>query len=349
MKRLFVVAACISALLVGAVALADEASAKKEMPAKHTKAMSARYLLIVPHTAEECVKALDSMQAAKMIDKFDFGCMAGDHTGYAIVTAASDEAALNMVPADQREKARAVTCASNLREIGIALHAYSQDYDEEFLSFGFQDLILLRKWQDEHPDERLYFCYFGTVDPGFYGIKRYDLPGGWPWGNWTADIQPNSTIAMSATNLQGVYLPDQWREAYTKLLHDRESKTGAPRLGGLVEPIEDSFDPLRCDPGAGVAHLDRDSGGLDVCRDAHGAAGRRIAQRVGDQVREDFSRANRVGVDQRQAARHVRLERHARRLGLRRERLDRLAHEHGDVDRLAVESERTRLGKRERA
>jgi hypothetical protein len=69
-----------------------------------------RYLLIMPHTPEQCVAALDAMEAAspELLAKTDWGCMAGDHTGYLVVHAASQQAALNMVPANERAGAKAI-------------------------------------------------------------------------------------------------------------------------------------------------------------------------------------------------------------------------------------------------
>ena len=48
-----------------------------------------RFLIETPHKAEDCLKALDEELAKgpKVLEKFDYGCMAGDHTGYAIVDA----------------------------------------------------------------------------------------------------------------------------------------------------------------------------------------------------------------------------------------------------------------------
>ncbi|MFI5165698.1 MAG: hypothetical protein ACHQQS_03685 [Thermoanaerobaculales bacterium] len=69
-----------------------------------------RYLIIAPHTAEQCLAALDEIKAStpKLLDKMDCGCMAGDHTGYVIVTAASEDEARNMLPANLRASAKVV-------------------------------------------------------------------------------------------------------------------------------------------------------------------------------------------------------------------------------------------------
>ena len=101
-----VLAVCVAGLSISALVSSAQMPAKKHAPA--AKPSVARYLVISPHTAEECVKSMDEMNAAKVLNKFDFGCKDGDHTAYAIVTAASAEQALMMVPADLRAKARAV-------------------------------------------------------------------------------------------------------------------------------------------------------------------------------------------------------------------------------------------------
>jgi hypothetical protein len=71
----------------------------------------ARYLIESPHKAEECVRVLDEeLEKGKdILDKVEFGCKAGDHTGYAIVDADNRNDALNKyVPSFIRDKARIV-------------------------------------------------------------------------------------------------------------------------------------------------------------------------------------------------------------------------------------------------
>ncbi|HTO95569.1 MAG TPA: hypothetical protein VMK66_00890 [Myxococcales bacterium] len=69
-----------------------------------------RYLVIAPHTAESCLSVLDDINQhqAKLLEKIDWGCAAGDHTGYVAVEADSADAALRTLPAKAREGARAV-------------------------------------------------------------------------------------------------------------------------------------------------------------------------------------------------------------------------------------------------
>jgi hypothetical protein len=59
-----------------------------------------RYLIETPHNAEECLKALDEqlVKGPDVLEKFDYGCMAGDHTGYAVIDANTREDALKIVP-----------------------------------------------------------------------------------------------------------------------------------------------------------------------------------------------------------------------------------------------------------
>ncbi len=69
-----------------------------------------RYIIESPHTKDECLKALDETLAEgpAILNKFDWGCGSGDHTGYAIVDAENESTVKNMVPGFLRYKARIV-------------------------------------------------------------------------------------------------------------------------------------------------------------------------------------------------------------------------------------------------
>ena len=82
-------------LTVAGVAVAQSERTKEEQKRDHD-----RYLIEAKHTPEECLKTLDELSAksSKLLSKFDWGCMAGDHTGYAMVEAESDAAVKAMLP-----------------------------------------------------------------------------------------------------------------------------------------------------------------------------------------------------------------------------------------------------------
>jgi hypothetical protein len=79
-----------------------------------------------------------------------------------------------------------------------------------------QDLKGLRKYMDEHGIQRVWLSYFGQVDPHYYGISYDYLPSYHIFDPenvnpsvWEADRLPllQGTVAISATLLQGAYLP----------------------------------------------------------------------------------------------------------------------------------------------
>ena len=107
-KKLFLAVLLLAAVSATA-GIWSAASALKE-EGKPAAMASARYLLISPHTKEECLQALDGVAAAgkDMLAKWEWGCMAGDHTGYVMIEAKSDEGAIAMVPEAIRPKARAI-------------------------------------------------------------------------------------------------------------------------------------------------------------------------------------------------------------------------------------------------
>ena len=97
-----VLLASLTALLLGAVASGKDASS--------SKAGTSRYLVISPHTPEECLKALDdvSTMGASTLKMWDFGCKSGDHTGYMTVMASSDDEVKAMLPESMRDQAKIV-------------------------------------------------------------------------------------------------------------------------------------------------------------------------------------------------------------------------------------------------
>ena len=82
-----------------------------------------------------------------------------------------------------------------------------------------QDLPLLRLWQDDHPDKPIYLCYFGCADPAYYHIAYVNLPES--DASDRSGPRPNprrgGVIAISATQLQGIYLTPNARSHYERL------------------------------------------------------------------------------------------------------------------------------------
>lgn len=66
------------------------------------------YLVQVPHTQEQCLKTLDDLKGKgdAFLSKFEFGCMSGDHTGYAFLTGKSEEDVRQMLPKDVQTTAK---------------------------------------------------------------------------------------------------------------------------------------------------------------------------------------------------------------------------------------------------
>ncbi len=83
-----------------------------------------RYLVQTPHNAEDCLKALDEELAKgpEVLGKFDYGCMAGDHTGYAIIDANTREDAVKIVPTFLQSKARIVEVGKFTPEMIRSFH-----------------------------------------------------------------------------------------------------------------------------------------------------------------------------------------------------------------------------------
>ncbi len=80
-----------------------------------------------------------------------------------------------------------------------------------------QDLKGVKVWMDDHHVPWVNLCYFGTADPAYYGIAGPLLPGS---GLMNPGQQPKlpGYVAISATNLRGVYFPEQLRRLYAPLL-----------------------------------------------------------------------------------------------------------------------------------
>jgi hypothetical protein len=75
-----------------------------------------------------------------------------------------------------------------------------------------QDLKGLKGYMDRKGIDALKLSYFGTAEPAYYGIRCERLPGYPPPDAPEARVRRGDLVAVSATNLQAVYL-DQDRDA----------------------------------------------------------------------------------------------------------------------------------------
>ena len=77
---------------------------------KKEETIMAKYLIESPHTSEECLRSLDEVlaQGPGQLARYDWGCAAGDHTGWVTVEADTESAARSTVPGFLRGKARIV-------------------------------------------------------------------------------------------------------------------------------------------------------------------------------------------------------------------------------------------------
>ena len=84
-----------------------------------------------------------------------------------------------------------------------------------------QDLLLLSEWRKSHPEKKLYVSYFGMADPVYY-MKCSALPGNAsPFEKQDVPHEPG-IAAISATNLQGIYLQPADREMYRELFKNQQ-------------------------------------------------------------------------------------------------------------------------------
>lgn len=84
-----------------------------------------------------------------------------------------------------------------------------------------QDLPALKAWLDERGiTEPINLAYFGTAAPGYYGIRFLNLPSGYIFTDeihWS-DARVPGYLAMSATNLKGVYFTPETRQTWERWL-----------------------------------------------------------------------------------------------------------------------------------
>lgn len=83
-------------------------------------------------------------------------------------------------------------------------------FADSSLDWG-QDLKNLKAYLDRRGITRVKLSYFGTADPAYYGIPGELLPSHMlpPAREVTREVTPGELLAVSATNLQRLYLPPE--------------------------------------------------------------------------------------------------------------------------------------------
>ena len=83
-----------------------------------------RYLVVSPHTPEDCVKKLKQVEAIGSITHFDWGCKDGEHCGWVIIEADNKSEALLVVPTFERPKARVIQLTKFTPEDVKSMHEH---------------------------------------------------------------------------------------------------------------------------------------------------------------------------------------------------------------------------------
>jgi len=69
---------------------------------------SATFFVQAPHTHEQCMQTMVEFKdkGEDFLSKFKFGCMSGDHTGYAFIRGTSEKDVRLMLPASEQKTAK---------------------------------------------------------------------------------------------------------------------------------------------------------------------------------------------------------------------------------------------------
>ena len=67
-----------------------------------------KFMIISPHTHEECTVVVKQTLAIGYLTHFWWGCKSGDHTGYAMIEANNPDEAMLSIPTMIRKKGRAI-------------------------------------------------------------------------------------------------------------------------------------------------------------------------------------------------------------------------------------------------
>ena len=89
----------------------------------------ARFMIEAPHTAEDCVEHVDSIFAFSkdLWSRTDWGCRAGEHTGWAVLEAGDEQTVRMLLPSTIRAGAKVVPLNKFTVEEVQSWHAEPKD------------------------------------------------------------------------------------------------------------------------------------------------------------------------------------------------------------------------------
>ena len=89
------------------------------------------YFMEVPHSEEDCAKAIQLLHIRGYVEKLHWGCKAGNHTAVIIMEADNKERVLNMLPPLMRDQARVIQLNEYSPEQVEAMHFPPLEKEEE--------------------------------------------------------------------------------------------------------------------------------------------------------------------------------------------------------------------------
>jgi 4-amino-4-deoxy-L-arabinose transferase-like glycosyltransferase len=101
-----------------------------------------------------------------------------------------------------------------------------------------QDLKGLKEWMAERNVSEITLSYFGTADPDYYGIHGSRLPGLLRPPRLAAGFRAGDWVAVSATNLEAVYL----RGEAQRLMEQLRGETPVDTIGHSIFIYRPRFD-----------------------------------------------------------------------------------------------------------
>ncbi len=83
-----------------------------------------KYMVVVSHTPEQCLTQLDEISAkgVDLLNKFEWGCKSGDHTGYALIESENEALVKNMLPKGAQKGMKIIKVNRFTQEDLAAIH-----------------------------------------------------------------------------------------------------------------------------------------------------------------------------------------------------------------------------------